>query len=134
MAIERRKSAKSLHEDKDERVRIFRDLCRHCEQGYSLDCFADLGREALETCLEAYKDEFSREKLAEAQRKGRAFWERVGRQQALGECLGNSRSWYYNMANRYGWRERVDMSTESKGALEVHVINYASSREKPDNK
>lgn len=122
---ERRQRAEQSATD---RRKLFHELCNHVAQGYSMDCFPPLSDTTIEKYLNLYPEEFCREELIEAQRKGKVFWEGLGRRQASGDCLGNSRTWYYNMANRYGWREKLDIEAEHKGQVQVNVVSYASKK------
>lgn len=111
-----------------ERKKIFKELCRHLEQGFSLRCFGDLSDVTVYKYLKTYPEDFVKEDYEAALRKGQTFWEGLGRKQAIGECLGNSRTWFYNMANRYGWRDKIDLEAEHKGQLQVQVVNYGSQK------
>lgn len=122
-----------LENDAVERRKIFKELLAHLEQGLSLESFGPLSANSIRKYLNLYKDEFVQEELEEAQRKGRSFWESIGKRQANGECLGNSRTWFYNMANRYGWREKLEVEAEHKGQVSVNVISYASREASQDN-
>lgn len=117
-----------LAEDKYERRKVFKELLAHVEQGLSLESFGPLSDVSIKKYLNLYKEEFIQEELDEARRKGRAYWETVGRRQANGECLGNSRTWFYNMANRFGWREKLEVETEHKGQVSINVISYATQK------
>jgi hypothetical protein len=117
-----------LESDSNERKKIFRELCQHLARGYSLDCFALLSDMSIKKYLKAYPNEFNQEELEDSLREGKQMWEGIGHKQARGDCLGNSRSWYYNMANRYGWREKIDIEAEHKGSLAVNIVSYASSK------
>ena len=75
--------------------------------------------------LKNYKEEFCEEELALALRDGKQGWESIGRRQSEGTCLGNSRSWYYNMAARYKWSDRMHIESETKGTLNVNVVQYS---------
>ena len=115
-----------LAHDKNERKKVFKELCDHVGNGYSLESFAPLSSESVRKFLKTYPEEFCQEELDTALRKGRDWWEGIGRKQASGDCLGNSRTWYYNMANRYGWREKLEVEAEHKGQVNVNVVSYAS--------
>ncbi len=128
-ARERRIKAEN---DAGERRKIFGELCSHVRDGYSLDCFEAISWPTIQKWLELYKEEFVQEDLDNAMRKGKSGWENIGRKQANGECLGNSRSWYYNMSNRYNWRDKVDIEAEHKGNLQVQVVSYATSKPSRD--
>lgn len=121
-----------LERDAVERRKIFKELCDHVASGKSLECFAPLSDQSVRNYLKLYPLEFVEEELIEAKRKGRDTWEELGIRQANGSCLGNSRTWYYNMANRYGWRERLDIEAEHKGNVQVQVVSYASKRPPQD--
>src|ERR1700679_1052112 len=122
------KKSKDMSVDIAKRHLSFTKLCKHLAQGYSIDCFSDLSDKSIKTYIKLYPNEFSQDKLDEAMRKGKQMWESIGTKQARGECLGNRRNWYYNMSNRYGWREKVDIEQETKGAVNVSVINYSSKK------
>ena len=120
-------------EDAIERRKIFRELCEHVRKGYSLQCFPPLSEVTVRKWLKVYPEEFIEGELEVALREGQSGWEEIGRKQSNGSCLGNSRSWYYNMVNRYGWREKVDIAAEHKGQVSVNVISYATSKGSHDS-
>lgn len=117
-----------LERDQNERRKIFKELCAHVERGYSLDCFGEMSVFTIKKYLKTYPEEFCEEELEEAVRKGKGHWEEIGYRQANGACLGNSRTWYYNMVNRYGWHEKSQIETEHKGQVNVNVVSYASQK------
>jgi hypothetical protein len=116
----------------EDRRKIFKELCMHVSAGYSVESFPELSRPTIEVYLKKYPLEFDLDELDKALRKGRTLWEGIGKKQAMGECLGNSRSWFLNMVNRYSWRERVDIEAEHRGSLEVQVVSYASKKRSRD--
>lgn len=117
-----------LESDKNERRKVFNELLAHVRNGFSLDCFGPLSDQSIRNYLKAYPDEFVGEDLQNAMRLGKEYWEGLGRSQSNGSCLGNSRSWYYNMANRYGWREKLEVEAEHKGSVSINVVSYASKK------
>jgi hypothetical protein len=119
-----------LEADKNYRRSIFKDLCAHVARGYSLDCFPSLSIVSIRLYLKTYPEEFIQEELDNSLREGKIYWEDIGSRQANGNCLGNSRTWFYNMANRYGWKERLDIEAEHKGTVNVNVVSYASQRDR----
>ncbi len=125
-----------LEQDKCERRRIFKELCDHVSAGLSIESFGPLSETSIRKYLVSFPEEFCQEELDEAKRKGKAYWEGIGKRQASGDCLGNSRTWFYNMANRFGWREKLEVEAEHKGGINVNVISYASrkpSTDKPEH-
>ncbi len=110
------------------REKLFKDLLVHIRKGFSLDCYGPLSEMVIREFCKQYPEEFSEEELVGAMRGAKEHWEDIGHKQALGSCLGNSRSWYYNMVNRYGWSEKSQISTEHKGEVSVNVVSYASKK------
>jgi hypothetical protein len=117
-----------LEQDKNERSKIFKELCAHIAGGLSLESFSLLSPNSVRTYLSKYPEEFCQEELDNAMRQGRAYWESIGKRQANGECLGNSRTWFYNMANRFGWREKLEVEAEHKGQVNVSIVSYATKK------
>jgi len=117
-----------LEEDKSYRRAIFKELCDHVAKGFSLDCFAPLGDDSIKVYLKAYPEEFIQEELINALREGKESWEAIGRRQATGDCLGNSRSWWLNMAHRYKWSDRINVEAEHKGSIAVNIVDYATHK------
>ena len=117
-----------LATDTKTRKATFKDLLSHILKGYSLDCFGPLSEESIRTYIKAYPEDFVWEDLEIAMRQAKEGWEDIGRRQADGHCIGNSRSWYYNMVNRYGWHEKAQIDTKHDGQVTVNVISYASTK------
>lgn len=115
---------KRLEESAEERRKMFSRVCAHLRAGYSLDCFDELSEAAVKRYIEAFPAEFCPHEYARACRLGKLGWEQIGRRQADGTCIGNSRSWYYNMSNRYGWSERSQIDADVRNAVSVTVIKY----------
>lgn len=121
-----------LETDAKERERVFKLLLTHLGKGYSMDCFVELSANTIKRYLNTFKEEFVQEELDTAIREGKQTWETIGARQANGQCLGNSRSWFYNMANRYGWRDKIDVEAEHKGQLAINIVSYASAKTSTD--
>lgn len=133
----RKCTVKALHKDCEEsateRARIFKELCTHVAAGYSVESFPELSNFTVKSYLERFPGEFDVDELDKALRKGRVVWEGIGKAQAEGQCLGNSRSWFLNMVNRYGWRDKIEVEAQHSGAIEVQVVSYASKRASQDS-
>jgi len=123
-----------IEQEASERRKVFKELLDHVKAGYSLDCFGPLSLTSIRKYLKTFKEEFIEEELENAIRQGKNYWEDLGRRQSNGSCLGNSRSWYYNMANRYGWREKIDIEAEHKGQVQVNIVSYARGQSSSDSK
>lgn len=123
-----REQKEKLESDANERKKVFKELLAHIRAGYSLDCFSACSDTTIRTYLKEYPNEFDSEEFYEALRDGKQGWEEIGRKQATGACLGNSRSWYYNMANRFGWSEKAQIETKNDHTVSVNVVSYASKK------
>lgn len=117
-----------LEDDKNERRKLCKAFCDHLEKGFSKECFSEVTHQTVERYMKSFPQEFPAEEIEAARLRGREWWEGIGRRQANGECLGNSRTWFYNMANRYAWRERLEVEAEHKGSVNVNVVTYASKK------
>ena len=108
------------------RRRVFKDLIAHIVKGMSIQCFSTMGEQMIFNYMTRFPEDFIASDLDKAMRDGQEGWENIGRRQAEGSCIGNSRSWFYNMAHRYKWSDRVDVTTEHKGEVKVNIVNYGS--------
>lgn len=123
-----REQKEKLEKDANERKKVFKELLAHLRAGYSLDCFSTISDTTIRTYLKQYPIEFDEEEFIQALRDGKQGWEEIGKRQSNGSCLGNSRSWYYNMVNRYGWHEKAQVETKHDGQINVSVVSYASKK------
>lgn len=114
-------------ESSAERSKIFKELCQHIRDGFSLDSYGLLGEKSIKEWLETYPKEFISEDFDAAINEGRQLWERIGKQQANGTCHGNSATWKFCMTNKYRWVDKLDVSADVRGAVSVEVINYSSA-------
>lgn len=121
-----------LESDSAERRKVFKELQDHVAQGLSVESFPELSVTSIREYFKRYPEEFDQDELEKSLRKGRVWWESIGTAQANGSCLGNSRTWYYNMVNRYGWHEKAQIETEHKGNLNVNIVSYSSRKASPD--
>lgn len=115
-----------LRTSKEERKIVFKEILAHVRRGRSLSCYGLIDERTIFNYIVKFPDEFIAEELDIALRDAQEGWENIGRRQAEGSCIGNSRSWFYNMAHRYKWSDRVDVTTEHKGEVKVNIVNYGS--------
>lgn len=115
-----------LHRNEDKRKDLHEKLIKHLREGYSFDCFPYLSQKALKELMSAFPEEFDPEEIDEAIEFGKHCWEKIGKEQAAGSCMGNSRTWFYNMSNRYGWREKQEVKQDVSGHVSISVISYSA--------
>ncbi len=130
MGKRKRLSGKALEKDLETncelRKELFSDLLRHLRAGYSIDCFGALSEQSIRMMLKTYQDDWIEGELIEAMRDAKQGWEQLGRHQADGSCVGNSRSWVYNMINRYDWTDKTKVETTGTQAVNVNIVSYTS--------
>lgn len=122
----------AMDKDNSLQVTVFEELTKHIRAGYSIDCFGPISSNCIEECVKAYPEVWSQARLVEAMRHAKCGWESIGRRQADGSCLGNSRSWYYNMSNRYGWSDRQEVKTTGTQAVNVSIVSYQAAKPTQD--
>jgi hypothetical protein len=115
-------------ECKAERSKLFKELCQHIREGFSLDAWGWMRPELVEEWLKCYSQEFVAEELQRAVSDAKQMWEGIGKHQAQGLCHGNAQSWKFNMTNRYKWIDKVNIDADIKGSVAVEVISYASQK------
>lgn len=119
------KYQKELLSSKELRIDLANRLCAHLAEGLSMQCFPSISRNFLATLIKDYPEDFDKDMLDAAMVDGQEWWERLGSDQANGKNVGNSRTWYYNMSNRYGWCDKVDLKAKHEGSLNVSIVNYS---------
>jgi hypothetical protein len=118
----------TLQTDKTLRTQLFHGLLTHLRAGYSFDCFPELSDKQCLELLKSYPEEWVEADFIEALRDGKLGWESIGRRQAEGTCVGNSRSWVYNMINRFDWTDKTKLETTGTQAVNVNIVSYTSTQ------
>ena len=119
-----REKQELFHSSADYRKEVFEGLLKHLADGYSIDCYSGFSEPTIMEAAKKYPLEFDLGAIHDAQMDGKAYWETLGKRQADGSCMGNSRTWYYNMAHRYRWSDRQQIDHNVNGQLSVNVVNY----------
>ena len=102
---------------------VWDDTLRHVRAGFSIES-CKYGKGIFENLLKMGLTEYSEAEFEQSVREGMRFWEGVGRDQALGSCLGNSRAWAFNMCHRYGWSDRQKVDVTHGGQVSVNVVSF----------
>ena len=117
----------ALKESIEYREWIQKRLLEHLREGLSIECFGVLNKTTMGEAIKNYPESFDAGEIELAICAGQALWERLGYAQANGKNLGNSRTWYYNMSNRYGWSERSKVDIDAKQQVSVSIVNYGDT-------
>ena len=97
-------------------------LIEHGREGLSFDTFSavvGVTRQTLYNWLKVHP-EFERAKK-EYEDVCKLWWEKAGNAMAVGKLQGNATTWIFNMKNRFGWRDKVEV--DNGGKVEV-TINH----------
>lgn len=98
-----------------ERVALCDKWCKHLEKGYSKESFPECDPQTIRSYMKKYPKDFDTEKLRRAEATHRVFWEEIGISGAMGKLQGfNASSWIFNMKNRFGWRDKQDVTTDGE--------------------
>lgn len=116
----------------EDRQDMWRALCDHVASGYSMKSFPLCDEDTFYKYMKDYPDDCPKEKLDEAKRKSMHLWERLGMGGATGKIKDfNAPSWIFNMKNRFGWRDKMDVTSDEK-PLTVFVPAFGESQPKED--
>ena len=100
-------------------------IIEHMAEGLSKEAFAGVigvHKETIYNWAEA-NPEFS-DAIKTGEVKSRLFWEKLGMAGASGSDEFNATAWIFNMKNRFGWRDKQEISGEDGGALVVKVVKH----------
>ncbi len=107
----------------EERQELCRKYCLHIEQGFSDASFIECDPDTIQRYIKDYAQDFPTDLIERAKRKRLLFWETVGIHGTIGipvEVNGkpyrgfNAKSWEFNMKNRFGWKDRTDITSDSE--------------------
>ncbi len=119
------------YQTQKERKELCEQVCEHLRKGLSQECFSKCDWDTVERVIKDHPKDFPADRLRQARKKGREFWEKIGvRQSVTGK--GSAASWKFNMANRYGWAEKQDHTTGGK-QLGVIVLPELNGNEENEN-
>jgi uncharacterized protein (DUF2249 family) len=124
----------------EDRQQLCDNWCDHLSKGLSKECFPDCDPQTFKKYLSLYPDDFDTDKIEEAERLGRTFWEKTGIDGLWNETTYNengkpeaSRSlnaavWCFNMKNRYGWRDKQELTGDPEKPLEHnHTLDISKA-------
>lgn len=120
--------------------KMFEEWASHLAKGYSKESFTMCDPQTFKKYKEKYPNIYKKfeNKINEAERVGRLFWEKTGMAGTLGKIkYFNCAAWIFNMKNRYGWKDRIDhtsgdekISTDYSNISTDELLQRAKSIEK----
>lgn len=107
------------------------EFCAHIASGLSQECFPGADWDTVQRYIKDFPEDFPSEKIEEAKRKQRQFWEIVGREGATGKTQGfNATAWIFNMKNRFraDWNDRSQVELTGKDGGPVQTQDVPASQ------
>lgn len=105
-------------------------LLEHLSKGYSFESFGGVvgcAKETLYNWLKANKKFLDAKKAGET--ANMLFWERLGTGGAAGKIEKfNTAAWIFNMKNRHGWRDRVELSGDQYQPIQLAYMSNKKER------
>ena len=113
-----------------QRKKLLDEYIRHISCGYSDKSFTLCDMDTFIHYCNKYPNDFPTDIIERAKRERLFFWERIGIEGTTGKIPGyNSRSWEFNMKNRFRWSEKIEL--ESRGNV---VTSISFVERKTDSK
>ena len=113
-----------------QRKKLLAEYLTHISSGYSDKSFPVCDMDTFMLYCEKYPNDFPTDIIEQGRRERLLFWERIGIEGTTGKIQGyNSRSWEFNMKNRFRWSEKIEL--ESRGNI---LTSISFVERKSDNR
>ncbi|MDD5110719.1 MAG: hypothetical protein PHI63_05940 [Patescibacteria group bacterium] len=96
-----------------ERQALCHAWCNHLAEGFSKESFPQCDPQTFRSYVEKFPKDFDTQKIEAAERSGQLVWEKIAMSLALG-AKGNAAVLIATMKNRFGWRDKVDITSNGK--------------------
>ncbi len=114
-----------------EREKLLKKYLQHTRYGYSDKSFALCDMDTFQSYCDKYPNDFPSDMIEQARRERLLFWEKLGIEGTKGKIHSfNSRSWEFNMKNRFRWSEKIEV--ENKGNI-VTSITFVEKKQKDES-
>lgn len=111
---------------KQQRKKLLTEYLKHISGGYSDKSFTFCDMDTFVNYCNKYPNDFPTDMIEKGRRERMFFWEKIGIEGTTGKLQGyNSRSWEFNMKNRFKWSEKIEL--ESRGNI-VTSISFQERR------
>ena len=96
---------------------MMREIAQEGGSEVSVRVKLGIGTTAFETLIA--DSEVFRETIKECRDLCRHWWEETGRDLARGKIEGNAAVYIFNMKNRFGWRDKIELSGDPDAPFQV---------------
>jgi hypothetical protein len=105
-------------------------LIEHMQSGYSYASFCAVIHVS-DVCMDKWEKKYPEWAAAkkEAFKLCLLTWEKIGISITVGKTKGNVAAWIFNMKNRFGWRDRHEITGDPDKPLELRIFDYGVSHE-----
>ncbi len=135
---------------KEQRIALCEAWCKHLANGFSKESFLLCDPQTFRRYMAKYPQDFDTQKINEAERASRRFWEQLGIEGTRGKEVKievkrkqngevrtttqgfNATAWIFNMKNRFGWKDKIELGggTQNKTEIIVHDEKSAKNLQK----
>lgn len=96
---------------------MMREAAQSGASAVEIRCVLGIGDSAWETLIE--DDVNFRRTVKECKDLCQVWWERQGRKMSAGESEGNATTWIFNMKNRFGWKDKSEITGDGNGPIQT---------------
>jgi len=101
----------------------------HVKTGYSDKSFIVCDMDTFNSYCKKYPNDFPTDIVEQARRERLLYWEKLGIEGTEGKIKNyNSRSWEFNMKNRFKWSEKIEV--ENKGSVVTSISFIEKKKDK----
>lgn len=114
-----------------QRKKLLNDYIEHISAGFSDKSFIPCDMDTFSEYCKRYPNDFPTDIIEQNRRKRLLFWERIGIEGTTGKLAGyNSRSWEFNMKNRFKWSEKIEVESTGNVVTSISFVERESESNK----
>lgn len=113
-----------------QRKKLLTEYLNHICCGYSDKSFTLCDMDTFLVYCKKYPNDFPTDMIERGRRERLFFWERIGIEGTTGKIQGyNSRSWEFNMKNRFKWSEKIEVESTGNIVTSISFVERKTGRE-----
>ena len=105
---------------------IMREAAQEGASDVEVRCLLGIGESGWYTLIE--DDDDFRRTVKQCKDLCQVWWERQGRKMSCGESDGNATTWIFNMKNRFGWKDKTELTGEGGGPMVIEVVKFGQGQ------